>query len=174
MKKKNLLAENMLRFKAKNLSETTKRKIVKLAEIITEQDDIEAMDIKHNKKFPLTNITIPGFATGELLVTNPNTNTKDTWRLQEKMLGKSKNGQPYVTLQLTTYQPASNKNTDLAKIGLIIYKDEIRLWPQHTDLKNATFEIDGQQNNQPAMINALQDPNTYKNVPEIQKIQNTL
>jgi len=38
MKKKNLLAENMLRFKAKNLSETTKRKIVKLAEIITEQE----------------------------------------------------------------------------------------------------------------------------------------
>lgn len=38
MKKKNLLAENMLRFKAKNLSETTKRKIVKLAEIISEQD----------------------------------------------------------------------------------------------------------------------------------------
>jgi len=38
MKNKNLLAENMLRFRAKNLSETTKRKIVKLAEIITEQD----------------------------------------------------------------------------------------------------------------------------------------
>ena len=39
MKKKNLLAENMLRFKSKNLSETTKRKIVKLAEIIKEQED---------------------------------------------------------------------------------------------------------------------------------------
>ena len=37
MKNKNLLAENMLRFRAKNLSETAKRKIVKLAEIITEQ-----------------------------------------------------------------------------------------------------------------------------------------
>ncbi len=37
MKNKNLLAENMLRFRAKNLSETTRRKIVKLAEIITEQ-----------------------------------------------------------------------------------------------------------------------------------------
>lgn len=41
MKKKNLLAENMLRFKAKNLSETTKRKIVKLAEIITERTGVE-------------------------------------------------------------------------------------------------------------------------------------
>ncbi len=39
MKNKNLLAENMLRFRAKNLSETAKRKIVKLAEIITEQSD---------------------------------------------------------------------------------------------------------------------------------------
>lgn len=39
MKNKNLLAENMLRFRAKNLSEIAKRKIVKLAEIITEQDD---------------------------------------------------------------------------------------------------------------------------------------
>ena len=39
MKNKNLLAENMLRFRAKNLSETAKRKIVKLAEIITEQND---------------------------------------------------------------------------------------------------------------------------------------
>lgn len=37
MKNKNLLAENMLRFRAKNLSETIKRKIEKLAEIITEQ-----------------------------------------------------------------------------------------------------------------------------------------
>lgn len=37
MKNKNLLAENMLRFRAKNLSETTKRKIVRMAEIITEQ-----------------------------------------------------------------------------------------------------------------------------------------
>lgn len=34
---KNLLAENMLRFRAKNLSEPTKQKIVKLAEIISEQ-----------------------------------------------------------------------------------------------------------------------------------------
>jgi len=38
MKNKNLLAENMLRYRAKNLSETAKRKIVKLAEIISEQD----------------------------------------------------------------------------------------------------------------------------------------
>jgi hypothetical protein len=38
MKNKNLLAENMLRYRAKNLSETAKKKIVKLAEIISEQD----------------------------------------------------------------------------------------------------------------------------------------
>ena len=37
MKNKNLLAENMLRFRSKNLSEATKRKIIKLAEIISEQ-----------------------------------------------------------------------------------------------------------------------------------------
>lgn len=174
MKKKNLLAENMLRFKSKNLSETTKRKIVKLAEIIKEQEDVAAIDIKSNKKFPLTNISIPSLPTGELLVMNPNTNTNDNWRLLEKTLGKSKNGKPYVAIKLTTYQPASNKNTDLANIALVIYKDEIRMWPQHTDLKNAKFEINGQQSNQPYMLAALQDPNTYKSVPEIQKIQNSL
>ena len=38
MKKKNLLAENVLRFKAKNLSETAKRNVVALARIIKEQD----------------------------------------------------------------------------------------------------------------------------------------
>lgn len=174
MKKKNLLAENMLRFKAKNLSETTKRKIVKLAEIISEQEDVAAIDIKSNKKFPLTNITIPGLATGELVVMNPDTNTKDSWRLREKTAGKSKNGKPYAAIKLTTYQPASNNDTDLAEIGLIIHKDEIRMWPQHTDLKNAKFEINGQQSNQPAMLAALQNPNTYKSIPEIQKIQNSL
>lgn len=49
MKKKNLLAENMLRFKAKNLSETTKRKIVKLAEIISEQE-MTPGDVEQGKK----------------------------------------------------------------------------------------------------------------------------
>lgn len=44
MKNKNLLAENILRFKAKNLSETAKRNIVELARIIIEQKiDINAL-----------------------------------------------------------------------------------------------------------------------------------
>jgi hypothetical protein len=49
MKNKNLLAENMLRFRAKNLSETAKRKIVKLAEIITEQG-VSPEDVEQGKK----------------------------------------------------------------------------------------------------------------------------
>lgn len=49
MKKKNLLAENMLRFKAKNLSETAKQNIVELARIITEQD-IDPGDVIQNKR----------------------------------------------------------------------------------------------------------------------------
>lgn len=174
MKNKNRLAENMLRFRAKNLSETTRHNIIKLAEIISEQEDVASIDIKVNKKFPLTNITIPGLATGELLVMNPETNTNDSWRVRETKLGKTGNGNKYVALQLTTYQPASNKNTNLAEIGLIIYENEIRMWPQYTDLKNAKFEINGQQSNQKAILIALQDPNTYKSVPAIQKIQNSL
>lgn len=49
MKNKNLLAENMLRFRSKNLSETTKRKIVKLAEIILEQG-VNPEDAEQGKK----------------------------------------------------------------------------------------------------------------------------
>ncbi len=49
------------------------------------------------------------------------------------------------------------------------------MWPAHTDLKNAKFKINGQDlPNQSFVTNALQNPTTYKNVPEIQKIQNTL
>jgi len=49
MKNKNLLAENMLRFRSKNLSETTKRKIIKLAEIISEQG-VSPEDVEQGKK----------------------------------------------------------------------------------------------------------------------------
>lgn len=62
MKNKNLLAENMLRFKAKNLSETTKRKIVKLAEIISEQE-MTPGDVEQGKKL-LWNI---GYRKGNVL-----------------------------------------------------------------------------------------------------------
>ena len=50
MKNKNLLAENMLRFKAKNLSETAKQNIVELARIITEQSDYDFGDVDQGKK----------------------------------------------------------------------------------------------------------------------------
>ena len=50
MKNKNLLAENMLRFRSKNLSETTKRKIIKLAEIISEQGVVDPSDAQFGKK----------------------------------------------------------------------------------------------------------------------------
>jgi hypothetical protein len=39
---KNILAENMLRYRAKNLSEATKQQIIRLAEIISEQEDLGA------------------------------------------------------------------------------------------------------------------------------------
>lgn len=49
MKNKNILAENMLRFRSKNLSETTKRKIVRMAEIILEQG-VSPEDAEQGKK----------------------------------------------------------------------------------------------------------------------------
>jgi hypothetical protein len=44
MMKKSTLAENMLRYRAKNLSETAKQQIIRLAEIISEQDDAAMAD----------------------------------------------------------------------------------------------------------------------------------
>jgi hypothetical protein len=50
--KRNILAENMLRVKAKNLSETTKKQIVRLADIIREQEaPIDSVTAKEKLKF---------------------------------------------------------------------------------------------------------------------------
>jgi hypothetical protein len=176
---KNLLAENMLRFRAKNLSEPTKQKIVKLAEIISEQDipSTTDVDITENKRFPLQNITLGNYGTGELFVQNTSTNAVDAWRVESYQENADKNGNKYASIRLTTYQPGSNKNTNLAKLGLIIYKDTIRIWPQHTNLNNAQYQLDTMAlstKKDPWILTTLQNPETYKNVPMIRQIQASL
>jgi hypothetical protein len=176
---KNLLTENMLRFRAKNLSDSTKKQIVKLAEIISEQDIPTSadVDIMENKKFPLQNITLGNYGTGELFVQNPSTNKPDAWRVEYFKAHTDKSGNKYATIILTTYQPASNKPTNLAKLGLLIYKDAVRIWPQHTNLNNAQYQLDTtalSTKKDPWILTTLQTPETYKNVPMIRQIQASL